>query len=103
MAYTNSIEENDPREVERLIDRYLVCKQRKKDMNRINAYYRKHGTCHGCPGVSDDRASALDNVVGGKSSLRAPYSYGVRGTNESEMDYLLYRIYKALHTQEAGQ
>ena len=41
---------------------------------RVNAYYRKHKTCKGCDGVTDERAEMLDSMVrDGSSYEKSPF------------------------------
>ena len=38
-------------------------------MKKVNAYYRKHKTCQGCEGVSEEQAAELDE------SMKNAYSW----------------------------
>ena len=101
MAYKNIIMDDEPDALEKLWARIEECEAEKKQMLAINRYYKKRGTCFGFPGLSERRAVALDNHIGGRSLLRAPYSYCVRANKDIEIDYLRYRIVKIIRKRRS--
>ncbi len=55
-------------------------------MKTINAYYRKHQTCFGCEGVTEEEAARLDQrVKDGYSWETAPYPPFALSNNNQEI------------------
>jgi len=46
--------------VEKLTEELSKCVKLQETMKGVNAYWRKHGTCVGAPGVTDEQAAKLD-------------------------------------------
>lgn len=114
MNYHNPIKSDDPQALEKLSAKLEACQQRQEYMKSVNAYYRKHGTAQGCPGVSAAQAEKFDNAVRtGYSWETAPFpSYELSGNN-AEIRRLKQRIaqhgipeyvelIKAVMMQESG-
>ena len=69
-------------------------------MKEINAYFRKHATSLGCPGLSDEDAAKLDRrVQEGYSREKQPYPSYVLSGNTAEMRRLRQRIEEVSRTQ----
>lgn len=69
-------------------------------MKEINAYFRKHATALGCPGLSDEDAAKLDRrVQEGYSWEKQPYPSYVLSGNTAEMRRLRQRIEEVSRTQ----
>lgn len=63
MMQNHVIRSDDPQAVEKLqakLDKLTAMHARMKE---INAYFRKHATALGCPGLSDEDAAKLDRRV----------------------------------------
>lgn len=63
MMQNHVIYSDDPQAVEKLqakLDKLTAMHARMKE---INAYFRKHATALGCPGLSDEDAAKLDRRV----------------------------------------
>lgn len=78
MMQNHVIYSDDPQAVEKLqakLDKLTAMHARMKE---INAYFRKHATALGCPGLSDEDAAKLDRQdIRGKSSRIRPTSSAV--------------------------
>lgn len=59
------IRREDPRAIEKLQEKLKKCEETQAYMKAVNAYYRKNGTCHGYPGMSDEKAKKYDEAVAG--------------------------------------
>lgn len=72
-------------------------------MKQINAYYRKHGTCQGFHGLSDEQAEKLDDRVrNGYSWEKAPYPAYTLSNNNQEIRRLKERIKQLTQAREVG-
>ena len=72
-------------------------------MKQINAYYRKHGTCQGFHGLSDEQAEKLDDRVrNGYSWEKAPYPAYALSNNNQEIWRLKERIKQLTQAREVG-
>ena len=72
-------------------------------MKQINAYYRKHGTCQGFHGLSDEQAEKLDDRVrNGYSWEKAPYPAYALSNNNQEIRRLKERIKQLTQAREVG-
>ena len=72
-------------------------------MKKVNAYYRKNGTCKGCEGVTDVTAEKLDNkVANGHSWETSPFAkYRIAG-NSQEIRRLKARVEELTQNKELG-
>ena len=65
---------DDPEALTKLNKKLKSLQVAQTRMKQINAYYRKHGTCQGFHGLSDEQAEKLDDRVrNGYSWEKAPY------------------------------
>ena len=72
-------------------------------MKQINAYYRKHGTCQGFHGLSDEQAEKLDDRVrNGYSWEKAPSPAYALSNNNQEIRRLKERIKQLTQAREVG-
>lgn len=72
-------------------------------MKQINAYYRKHGTCQGFHGLSDEQAEKLDDRVrNGYSWEKAPYPAYALSNNNQEIRRLKERSKQLTQAREVG-
>lgn len=98
-----AISSDDPDALEKLTAKLESLKSAQERMKKINAYYRKHGTCKGCEGVSDDRAAELDEKVkNGYSWETAPYPSYALSNNNQEIHRIEKRIEQLSHAKEVG-
>lgn len=103
MSYKHAISSDDPQAVEKLTAKLETCQKRQEYMKAINSFYRKNGTVHGCPGVSEEAAEKLDEAVRtGYSWETAPFpSYELSGNN-AEIRRLKQRIEQLTRDKEVG-
>lgn len=103
MSYNNAIKSDDPQAIEKLTEKLTVCEQSQAYMKEVNAYYRKMGTCKGCPDVSDDFAAKLNHKVEhGYSWEKSPFSSYELTNNNEEIRRLKSRIKELTVNQEVG-
>lgn len=103
MRYSHAISSDDPKAVEKLTEKLAACQKRQEYMKAVNSFYRKHGTVHGCPGVSDETAEKLDEAVRtGYSWETAPFVSYELSNNNAEIRRLKQRIEQLSHNQEVG-
>lgn len=92
-----AISSDDPDAIIKLRDKLVRLKRAQEEMKRINAYYRKHKTCQGCEGISDEEAARLDHEVeAGYLRENVPYPSYKLSNNNAE----IHRIEKRLKTLE---
>lgn len=103
MSYNNAISSDDPQAVEKLTEKLEACQKRQEYMKTVNSFYRKHGTVHGCPGVSEETAEKLDEAVRtGYSWETAPFASYELSNNNAEIRRLKQRIEQFTHDKELG-
>lgn len=74
MIQNNVIRSDDPQAVEKLQAKLDKLTKQHARMKEINAYFKKHATALGCPGLSDAEAAKLDErVQTGYSWEKQPY------------------------------
>lgn len=81
MIQNNVIRSDDPQAVEKLQAKLDKLTKQHARMKEINAYFKKHATALGCPGLSDAEAAKLDERVQNSYSWeKQPYpSYILSG------------------------
>ncbi|MDR1621184.1 MAG: DUF3560 domain-containing protein [Synergistaceae bacterium] len=62
-ANNTAISSDDPNALEKLAEKIEVLQEKQTQMKAVNAYWRKHKTMKGCPGVSDDGAAKIDEQM----------------------------------------
>lgn len=103
MAYNRGISSNDPQALEKLTAKVESIKEAHNLAKSINAYYRKHKTLDGCPGISDSQRELLI------AAMQKPYrledkpipSYELT-SNMQEIRRLEKRIASLQHRDEVG-
>ena len=69
-----AISSDDPEAIAKLTEKLDGLKKAQEFMKAINAHYRKHGTCHGMEGLSEEQAEELDqDVKNGPSWVNVPF------------------------------
>lgn len=94
-ANNRAISSDDPDAVQKLQEKLTALEKLQAKMKTTNAYYRKHQTCRGCEGITDEEAARLDQrVKDGYSWETAPYPAYALSNNNQE----IHRIKKRLET-----
>lgn len=100
MIQNNVIRSDDPQAVEKLQAKLDKLTKQHTRMKEINAYFKKHATALGCPGLSDAEAAKLDErVQTGYSWEKQPYPSYILSGNTAEMRRLRQRIEEVSRTQ----
>ena len=98
------IRREDPQAIEKLQEKLKKCEETQAYMKAVNAYYRKNGTCHGYPGMSEQLAEEYDQSVkvNGYSWERSPFSsYELSGMS-AEIRRIKERIKDISESRETG-
>ena len=99
----NAIFSDDPEALAKLTAKMESLQMAQTRMKQINAYYRKHGTCRGFHGLSDDQAEKLDDrVQNGYSWEKTPYPAYALSNNNQEIRRLKERIKQLTEARELG-
>ncbi|MHB1032990.1 MAG: hypothetical protein ACYC0X_35050 [Pirellulaceae bacterium] len=103
MSYNNAISASDPQALEKLSAKLDTCIKQQEFMKAVNAYWRKNGTCKGCPDVSEVLAAKLDAKIERAYSWdKQPFaSYELTGNN-AEIKRLQTRIAEITRNREVG-
>ena len=77
------ISSDDPKALEKLQEKVTALEANQDKMKKANAYYRKHKTMRGYPGISDDSADEADRRIKNSYSWeQQPYpSYKLTNNN----------------------
>ena len=101
MSYNRTISSDDPQAVEKLTAKLEACQKRQEFMKSVNSFYRKNGTAHGCPGVSEETAERMDEAVRtGYSWVTAPFPSYELSNNNAEIRRLKQLIEQLSVSQE---
>lgn len=98
-----AISSDDPEALNKLTTKLEKLQLAQTRMKQINAYYRKHDTCQGFHGLSDEEAAELDEAVRtGYSWETTPYSSYLLSLNNKEIHRIQERIKKLTEARELG-
>lgn len=93
---------DDPDALEKLTARLEGMEERHETDKKKNAYWRKHGTMKGFPGIDDDRAARLDEEINNAPSYaRAPVASFTLTNRNAEMKRIRARI-ETIRAQRAA-
>lgn len=104
----NSIFSDDPDAVEQLEKRIAELEERRDQWKALNAYWRKHKTTKGFPGLSDEAAERMDAQIPTTWEKRpiAPYTLTNLGANirrlKERIDEVKRRQERSAKAEEAG-
>jgi hypothetical protein len=99
----NVISSSDPNALEKLNTKLEACEKQQEFMRMVNVYWRKNGTCKGCPDVSEELASKLDaKIERAYSWEKQPFSSYELSGNNAEIKRLQKRIEEITHNREVG-
>ena len=94
---------DDPEALTKLKEKLEGLQVAQTRMKQINAYYRKHGTCQGFHGLSNEQAEKLDERVrNGYSWEKTPYPPFALSNNNQEIRRLQGRIKQLTEARELG-
>ena len=97
-----AISSDDPDAIEKLKAKAIALGKRQAEMKQANAYYKKHKTMKGYPGITDDRADEIDREIkDGYSFHQQPYPAYMLQNNKANISRTLDRI-KALSKRSAS-
>jgi len=104
MPYNNAISSGDPQALEKLTAKLEKCEQLQETMKDVNAHWRKHGTCVGAPGITDEQAAKIDQRIATAQYPwdKTPYSDYSLKNNYGEIKRLQKRIAEITRNQEVG-
>ena len=98
-----AISSDDPEAVAKLTEKLEGLKKAQEFMKAINAHYRKHGTCHGMEGLSEEQAEELDqDVKNGPSWVKVPFPAYSLSLNNKEIHRVQDRIKTLTEAKELG-
>lgn len=72
MSYNNMIMAEDPQAVMKLKENISSLENRQEYMQKVNDYYKEHGTVQGCSDISHETALELDKRVNENQSTPYP-------------------------------
>ena len=102
-ANNRAISSDDPDAVQKLQEKLAALEKSQARMKTINAYYRKHQTCRGCEGITDEEAAKLDQrVKDGYSWETAPYPAYALSNNNQEIHRIKKRLETLTQNREVG-
>lgn len=98
-----AISSDDPEAIAKLTEKLEGLKAAQELMKSVNAFYRKHGTCHGAEGLSEEMAEKLDqDVKNGLSLANVPFPSYALSNNNQEIHRVQDRIKKLTEAKELG-
>jgi len=98
-----AISSDDPEAIDKLTKKLESLQALQSRMKKINAYYRKNGTCQGFDGLSDEEADKIDKrVETAYSWQKAPYPAFVLSNNNQTINTVKKRIQQLTETKERG-
>lgn len=98
-----AISSDDPDALDKLKARLERLKSNQAFMKKVNAYYRKHKTCQGCEGVSEELATELDESMKNAYSWEtAPFPSYALSNNNQNIKRIEGRIQQLERAQETG-
>lgn len=99
----SAISSDDPDALDKLKERVTKLKANQAFMKKVNAYYRKHKTCQGCEGVSEEQAAELDESMKNAYSWEtAPFPSYTISNNNQNIKRIEGRIQQLERAQETG-
>lgn len=97
------ISADDPAAVEKLQKKLSGLEQSQETMKAVNAYFRKHKTLDGCPGLSTDTIAKLETSMSRswRGEHAKPFEAYSLQNNNAEITRLKKRIEELTHRNEA--
>lgn len=98
-----AISSDDPDALAKLQEKLEKLQTRQTFMKNVNAYYRKYGSCRGCPGLSDEQADKYDQAVkDGPAWEKAPFASFALSNNNQEIHRIEKRLKSLTEARELG-
>lgn len=98
-----AISSDDPDALDKLKARLEGLKSKQIFMKTVNSYYRKHKTCQGCEGVSEELAAEMDESMKRAYSWEtAPFPSYALSNNNQNIKRIEGRIQQLERAQETG-
>ena len=98
-----AISSDDPDALDKLKVRLEGLKSNQAFMKKVNAHYRKHKTCQGCEGVSEELAAELDESMKKAYSWEtAPFPSYALSNNNQNIKRIESRIQQLEHAKKTG-
>ena len=97
-----AISSDDPEAIAKLTEKLETLQIKQTRMKQINAYYRKHGTCRGFHGLSDEAADKLLSDVQYHPWDKSPCPAYELTNNSAEIRRVKARIQKLTEAKELG-
>lgn len=98
-----AISSDDPEAVAKLTEKLEGLKAAQEFMKTVNAFYRKHGTCHGMDGLSEEQAEKLDqDVKNSPLRVNVPFPSFALSNNNKEIHRIQDRLKQLTEAKELG-
>ena len=97
-----AISSDDPEALAKLTEKLEALQVKQTRMKQINAYYRKHGTCRGFHGLSDEAADKLLSDVQYHPWDRSPFPAYELSNNSAAIRQVKGRIEQLTRAREVG-
>ena len=97
-----AISSDDPEAIAKLTEKLDELKAAQEVMKEVNAFYRKHGTCQGFPGFSDEAASKLEDGMKYHPWDKKPFSSAALSNNRQNIRTTEKRIQQLTDAKEMG-
>ena len=103
MSITTPISADDPNAIQKLEDKLEDLQWLQDQMKAANAYYRKHKTLDGCPGLSPEQIEKLKSIMPQKyDSGDKPFPAWKLSNNSAEIRRVKARIEQLTKQREVG-
>ena len=97
-----AISSDDPEAIAKLTEKLDELKAAQELMKEVNAFYRKHGTCQGFPGFSDEAAGKLEDGMKYHPWDKKPFSSASLSNNRQNIRTTEKRIQQLTDAKELG-
>lgn len=97
-----AISSDDPEAIVKLTEKLEGLKQSQEFMKAVNAYYKKNGTCRGFPGLSDEKASKLEDGMQYHPWDKKPFASFTLSNNNQNIHATEKRIQQLTEAKELG-
>ncbi|MDL2287959.1 DUF3560 domain-containing protein [Oscillospiraceae bacterium OttesenSCG-928-F05] len=95
-----AISSDDPEALSKLKEKLAGLEARHREIKAVNAYYRKHGTMRGYPGLSDEAAAERDEDI--KNNHNQPYPHYTLPYSNANIKRIKNRIASLERARDEG-